>query len=150
MKSFTLKLRTRESKYIVGLLVGYMLFQLGALSTGNGIFFLIYIILYLVAIFCSAIETSRVIMQDESILLSLQHLIFHLLANLILFLIYLPTLIYNPEINWKLKGEVEQDPMILQSYVPLFFFAVAVMILLVTALVAKVISIRKKSEGLIR
>lgn len=137
MKFLALNLRTTESKYIVGLLAGYVLCQLGALFTGNGIFFLVYIVLYLVAIFCSSIDTARAIMQGRRLLLSLQHLILHFLANLILFLIYLPTLIYNPEINWKLKGGVEQDPLILQSYVPPLFFFVTVLILLLTAFIAK-------------
>jgi hypothetical protein len=120
-----------------------MLFQLGALFLGVGLLLFTYIIAYIIAIIYSAVKSSKAIMQENSLKASIRSLLLFLVANLILFLIYIPTLLYNPEINWKLKGEVEQDPIILQAYVPPVLFVIAAVIIISTIFVSKVVSFYK-------
>lgn len=127
-------------KTLVWLLLSYVLFQLAALFLGVGLFLFAYLIVYIIAIIYSATKTAKAIVQTGSIRLALYPLLAFLLANIVLFIVYLPTLIYNPNINWKLKGEVEQDPMILQAYVPPVFFCMALLIFLLTTLVTKGVS----------
>ena len=132
-----------KDKTIIWLLLSYMLFQLGALFLGVGLFLLVYLIAYIIAITHSAIKSSKAMTQDSSIKSAAYSLTWFLIANIVLFLIYLPTLIYNPEINWKLKGGVEQDPMILQAYVPIVFFIIAAILNILTILLTKFILIYK-------
>lgn len=117
-----------------------MFFQIGALYFGVGLFLFVYVIAYISAIIYSAIRTSRGIRQTGNLKIMTHSLIPFFIANLILFIIYLPTLVYNPEINWKLKGEAEQDPMILLAYIPPAFLVIAFVILIMTAIVTKIIS----------
>lgn len=132
-----------RDKTVIWLLLSYTLFQLGALFLGVGLFLFVYVITYIIAMTRSAIKSSRVVMQDSSIKTATYSLTWFFIANLVLFLIYLPTLIYNPEINWKLKGGVEQDPMILQAYVPIVFFITAVTIIVLTVVVTKFVLLYK-------
>lgn len=132
-----------RDKTIIWLLVSYMLFQLGALFLGVGLFLFAYVIAYVIAIIHSAIKSSRAMTQDSNFKSAVYSLTWFFIANIVLFLVYLPTLIYNPEINWKLKGEVEQDPIILQAYVPVVFFIIAATIIIVTLLMTKVILLYK-------
>jgi lysylphosphatidylglycerol synthetase-like protein (DUF2156 family) len=129
-----------RNKTLLWLLILYVLLQLATLFLGIGLFLFVYLIIYLAALIYAAIQTSRAVKQNNSLKPVLPSLVSFFIANLVLFLIYIPTLIYNPNINWKLKGEVEQDPMILQAYVPLAFFCIALIGLLFTALVTKFIS----------
>jgi hypothetical protein len=129
-----------RDKTLLWLLTSYMLFQLGALFLGVGLFFLVNLIIYLAALIYAAIQTSKAVTRNISLKPLLPTLILFFVSNLILFLIYIPTLLYNPSINWKLKGEVEQDPMILQAYVPPIFFGIALIGLLLTAIATKLIS----------
>ena len=135
-----------RDKTIIGLLLLYMLFQLGALFLGVGLFLFVYTIAYIIAIIYSASQSSKAITQDRSLKVTLHSLTLFFIVNIVLFLIYIPTLIYNPEINWKLKGEVEQDPMILQAYVPVAFFIIATLIILLTAVVTEIVSFYKFKE----
>jgi hypothetical protein len=132
----------RDKTFIL-LLLTYLLFQLGALFLGVGLFLFAYAIAYIIAIIHSAIKSTRAMTQSSSIKDAAYFLTCFFIANLVLFLIYLPTLIFNPEINWKLKGGVEQDPMILQAYVPIVFFIIAATIIIVTLLVTKLILLYK-------
>ncbi|MDB5221539.1 MAG: hypothetical protein JWN83_206 [Chitinophagaceae bacterium] len=126
-----------RDKNIIWLLLSYVVFQLGTLFLGVGLFFFVYIIIYLIAIIYSATTISKAIKQTGNLNFLIRSLLLFFIANLILFLIYIPTLIYNPEINWKLKGEIAQDPMILQVYVPPIFFVIALVIITATAMINK-------------
>ena len=81
--------------------------------------------------------------QDNNIKSAAYSLTWFFIANLILILIYLPTLIYDPEINRRIKGEVDQDPMILQAYVPIAFFIIATIIIILTILITKIVLLYK-------
>ena len=132
-----------RDKTVIWLLLSYMLFQLGALFLGVGLFLFVYVVAYIIAITHSAIKSSRSMTQYTSMKAAAYSLTWFFIANLVLFLIYLPTLIYNPRINWKLKGDVEQDPMILQAYVPVVFFIIAATIIMLTVVVAKFVLLYK-------
>jgi lysylphosphatidylglycerol synthetase-like protein (DUF2156 family) len=129
-----------RDKTLLWLLISYVILQLGTLFFGVALFLFVYLLLYVSAIVYAGIKTSKAIMQKSKQNPLLPTLFLFLVANLLLFLIYLPTLIYNPDINWKLKGEAEQDPMILQAYVPPSFFCIALVVLSLTAFVTKLIS----------
>lgn len=132
-----------RDKTLLLLLISYVLFQLASFFLGVGLFLFVYLIIYLAALIYTAIQISRAVTRQRNLKPLFPTLASFFVANFILFLIYLPTLIYNPDINWKLKGEVEQDPMILQAYVPPAFFCFAFIGLLITALVTKVIGVYK-------
>ena len=121
----------RDSKPLIWLLAVYILLQLLSLFTGSAIFLFAYLIAYIMAIF----RESRIVYffarNGGSYKKLLIPILLFFISNLILFLIYIPTLLLNPNINWKLKGEAEQDPMILQAYVPPILFLLAMLILLI-------------------
>lgn len=129
-----------RDKTLFWLLTLYVLLQLAALFLGVGLFFILYLIIYLAVLIYAAIQTSKAVIQRKGLKTFLPVVASSFIANLILFLIYIPALIYNPEINWKLKGEAEQDPMILQAYVPPVLFCIFLIGQLLTALVTKFIS----------
>lgn len=135
-----------QDKTLLWLLTSYILFQLAALFLGVGFFAIFYLILYLAALIYAALQTSRAVGHSNSLKPVLLSLVLFFLANLILFVIYIPTLICNPNINWKLKGEVEQDPMIFQAYVPPIFFSITLIGLLLTALATKFVSVCKTGK----
>jgi hypothetical protein len=132
-----------RDKTLLWLLTSYVLLQLGALFLGVSLFLIAYLIIYLAALIYAAIQASKAIKGNSTLKPLFAPLVLFFVANLVLFLIYIPTLLYNPHINWKLKGEVEQDPMILQAYVPPVLFGIALIGLLMTALGTKLISERK-------
>lgn len=123
-----------KDKTLIRLLISYVLLQLAALFLGVTLFFFAYIILYLIAIIYTAIKIAK---QRENLKI-FQALTLFFLTNIILFLIYIPSLIYNPNINWKLeKGGIEVDPMFYQAYVPIVLLVFALLILLLTAVIVK-------------
>jgi hypothetical protein len=128
-----------RDKTLFWLLTSYLLLQLAALFLGVGLFFIIYLIIYLTTLIYAAIQTSKAVIRNTSLKPLLPPLVLFFVANLILFLIYIPALLNNPNINWKLKGEMEQDPMVLQAYVPPVLFGMALIGLLLTAIAVKLI-----------
>lgn len=128
---------------VIWLLLLYILCQLAALFLNSVFFLLFYVIAYIIAIIHSAIKSSKAMARDNNIKSAAYSLTCFFIANLILILIYLPTLVYDPEINWSIKGEVDQDPMILQAYVPVAFFIIATIIITLTILVTKIVLLYK-------
>jgi hypothetical protein len=128
------------NKIIFWLLLSYVLFQLASLFLGNAPLFFAYIIVYLIAIVYTATKCAKMSFTTGSIKPLTVPIVMFLLANLLLFLIYLPTLIFNPNINWRLKGEAEADPMLLQAYVPVVFFVIAFLVILLGSVSAKLVA----------
>ena len=95
--------------------------------------------MYLIAITKASIESSKAVKSGNWKVMMYSVALFFI-SNLILFCVYLPTLIYNPEINWRLKGETEQDPMILQAYIPPVLFAFAFLVIVLVTIITKAIS----------
>jgi hypothetical protein len=121
------------NKRIISLLILYILFQVAAFFLENFLFLIAYPLVYLIAVVYSVTIVKGSLKSASKILL------YFLGANLILFLIYIPTLLLNPNINWRLKGKAEVDPMFLQLYVPGVFFVIASIVVLVGLLIIKLI-----------
>ncbi|CAN5825228.1 hypothetical protein BH10BAC2_BH10BAC2_38340 [soil metagenome] len=129
-----------KNKTLLWSLVIYLLLQLASLFLSIGILLLTYIVAYLVAIFVSSKYVFISIKNENNFNPLFYCSLLFFISNLLLFLIYIPTLIYNPNINWILKGEAEVDPMILQAYVPPMFFVAAILTLLFSTLAAKLVT----------
>jgi hypothetical protein len=112
------------NKTIIWLLILYILFQLASIFFKNFLFLIAYPLVYLIAVVYSIMTVKRSLKSAGKMLL------YFFRANLILFLIYVPTVLLNPNINWRLKGEAEVDPMLLQVYVPAVFFVFALIAVL--------------------
>src|SRR4051812_49079102 len=120
-----------ENKQLIWILVAYMILQILSLWTGSGILFLAYLFAYIMAIVSGSRIVYVFIKNNEPLRKLFIPFILFLIANLLLFLIYIPSVLLNPNINWKLKGEYEQDPVILQAYVPPLLCIAAFIILLI-------------------
>ena len=127
-----------KHRTVIWLLIIYLLLQLSSLYLRIGVFVFIYPIIYLIAIIYAAIIISRTISQSSSLRPFFNLVALFFIINLILFLIYLPTIVYNPKINWRLKGEQEQDPMILTAYIPIAFFIISFVALGLTAIFSRI------------
>jgi hypothetical protein len=124
-------------------LLSYVLFQLASLFLGIALLFFAYIIVYLIAIVYAAVKCAKLTFTTGSLKPLTISIVMFLLANLLLFLIYLPTLIFNPNINWRLKGQAEVDPLLLQAYVPVVFFGIAFLIIFLSSVVAKLVASKR-------
>ena len=134
-----------KHRTVIWLLLSYLLLQLSSLYQRIGVFVFIYPVIYLIAIIYAAIIISRTMMHSSSLRPFFNLVTLFFITNLILFLIYLPTIVYNPEINWQLKGEQEQDPMILTAYIPIAFFIISFVALVLTAALSRIaLSMRTK------
>lgn len=128
-----------------GLLILYALFQLATLFLSIALFLFAYLAIYVASIVYAAILTSKAVIRKDNLKPLVVTSFSFFTANLILFLIYIPTLIYNPDVNptftWKLLADGEtQDPIILQACVPPIFFCIAFAVLVLTTFVTKFIS----------
>ena len=132
-----------KNKTLLWLLAAYLILQLASLFLSIGILLFIYIVFYLAAIFVGSKYVFTNIKKENNFKPLFYSILLFFISNLLLFLIYIPTLIYNPNINWRLKGEAEVDPMILQAYVPPIFFVAAIVVLTFSALAAKIVYYKK-------
>jgi hypothetical protein len=119
-------------------LVIYAVFQILSVFLGNALFLFAYLIVFIIAIVVGILDVRYKTLNCFSWKNILYPFFLFFITNLILFLIYLPTIWYNPEINWKDKGEAEQDPMILQVFVPIVFCIFSFIVLFVTWCVTKI------------
>jgi hypothetical protein len=133
-----------ESKQLIWLLVVYSVLQLLSLWTGSAVLLLAYLIVYVMAIISGGRMVYVFIRNREPYRKLFTPFILLFIANLLLFLIYIPTILLNPNINWTLKGEYEQDPIILQLYVPVIFCAAGFIVLLIVLGIT--FAIRKSSR----
>ena len=123
------------NRQLIWLLVIYILSQIASLYVGA--FALIYLLVYLMALVAGSRVVYIFTLNKEPVKRLLIPFLLFLLANLILLLIYIPTLFLNPEINRRLKGEYDVDPMILQIFVPIIFFLVAMIVLFTVTVITK-------------
>lgn len=101
------------------ILVIYAIFQISSVFLGNVLLFYAYLIAFVIAIVIGVLDVRHKTLNCFSYKIISYPFLMFFVTNLILLLVYLPTIWFNPEINWKQKGEVEQDPMILQVFVPI-------------------------------
>jgi hypothetical protein len=126
-----------ENKRLIVRLSLYVIFQIASLYIG--FFLFAYLLVYIIAIITSAIRLASEIKEHNSIKPLFTHLFLFFVANLILFVIYIPAIIYNPDINWALKGGIEVDPMFMQIYILPIAFVSALIILATTTFFAKLV-----------
>ncbi len=125
-----------QHKSLIWTICLYVIFQLLSLVMLQTLFLLSSLLAYVISIVLSIVVFFRSTQQRTVFSNLLGVILLYFLANLILFLVYLPVFVLNPEINWTLKnGGVESDPMILYAYVPPIFLVCAVGILLISSFV---------------
>lgn len=127
-------------KKLIWLLAMYVATQLLALFSGATFLFFAYILLYLLSLIYAVSRAIRAV-KMENRLRPVVHLLFlFFIANALLTAVYVPALLYNPDINWRLRGEHEVDPMLLQVYVPLLLFVLAFALVGIAGLIARVVA----------
>ena len=133
----------KENKQLIWLLIIYVLLQKASLYFGSGVLMVTYMIIYAMAIISGCRIVYVFLINGETYRKIIIPFLLFFTANLLLFLFYIPTLLLNPDINWRLKGEYEVDPMILQAYFPLVFCITSFLIL---SIVAGITLLRKKDN----
>jgi hypothetical protein len=128
--------RIFDNKAYFLFLIGYMLIQLSTLIFHSFLLFILYETFFIVAMIL-AIHWIYNTYKTERIWTPIGLSIFlNFLSNLILTIIYIPTLYLNPKINWKLEnGGGESDPMILLTFYPTAHFIIASLIISISGLI---------------
>lgn len=122
---------------LTSLLALYALIQLSTLFLRSTVALLAYELFYVAAIVVGIVWTIRKTKEDRNLKTVGRTTMMFLLVNLGLFLIYIPTLLLNPSINWKLKGEHESDPMILLAFWPPVHFLIAFVVIGSTGVITR-------------
>ncbi len=128
--------RLLENKLYSYLMIGYMIIQLSTLLFHSGILFLTYEIIFIAAILIAIIWIFKDYKTNRTLITVGLTIALNFIVNLILTIVYIPTLILNPKINWALEnGGGESDPMILLAFFPGVHFIVASIIFLICGLI---------------
>lgn len=123
-------------KKFIGLIIGYFISQL--LSMVVGLFLFLYIALYILSIIVGLVWMNKEHFEQGRLKSLKEVLSISFVANLILTLIYLKILYFNPKINWILEnGGTEQDPWILLTYFPTIFFTISFLVYIIGAVIIK-------------
>lgn len=128
---------------MVWLLTLYAFFQALTLLTHSAFLLLLYVVLYLAALVVAGKMIVRKVREEGKLKELWKTILLFFLFNLVLFILYVPTLLMNPNINWRLKGEAEVDPMFFLAFFPGVLFCVAVVLLGITGAIAKVFIARR-------
>ena len=124
-----------ENRLYAFMLLAYMISQF---------YFPISELLFVISIIVAIIWVSKTYKNHRKFTPLPYAIILNFIANLILTMIYIPTLILNPEINWSLKnGGQESDPMILLAYFPTLNFCLFLIIMLLTSITLKLSTTHK-------
>lgn len=127
---------------LILILLGYIVSQLLAIYLQNSIFIILYLVLYLYNIILGIFWLKSEFKWNTII----KYLLLTLTSNIILTLIYLKIFYFNPEINWKLKGDFEQDPIILYTYLPSVFFIISIFIFIISTFIIWIINKNKSQK----
>lgn len=133
-----------QNKTLTTLLGAYAIIQLSTLFLRTPVALFAYELCYVAAIVVGAIWTVGKTKEDRNLKTLVSTTLLFLVINLGLFLIYIPTLLLNPSINWKLKGEHESDPMILLAFWPLVHVIIAFTIIGSTGLITRLAATGKQ------
>ena len=134
-----------RNKTLTWLLVAYGVLQLSSMFLQTPLILLVYELCYLTAIIVGTKWTIKKIKEDRELKSLGQTILLFLVINLGLFLIYIPTLLLNPSINWTLNGGHESDPMILLAFWPPVHFIIAFVIIGLTGLITR-LTIKKETK----
>lgn len=137
----------RKNRYLLILLAAYCITQIMMWFTRGLLqpaFIITQEIFYFAAIILSATRIAKEIdgyVRRKEIFTSLMAF---LVFNFILLLFWLPTVQFNPEINWKLQGNLyEVDPWYYVIYIPLLNFVLAAFVVVITFFLRSVIPEKK-------
>lgn len=134
----------KENKIYIISLIGYAIFQLLSLIIKSPFILFVYFSLFGVSIGSGITNINKNYKLYNSLKTLWANVLLTFIVNLILTIIYIPTLILNPKVNWTLlDGRKEMDPMILLASFPTIFF----MISLVTFTVASILIIFFKKKN---
>lgn len=134
----------KENKIYIISLIGYAIFQLLSLIIKSPFILFVYFSLFGVSIGSGITNINKNYKLYNSLKTLWANVLLTFIVNLILTIIYIPTLILNPKVNWTLlDGRKEMDPMILLASFPTIFF----MISLVTFAVASILIIFFKKKN---
>lgn len=100
------------------------------------IFLLMHLLSYIIAIVIACILCARSVRAGNSSGVVVLILSIFSIANLALLMVYIPLVLFNPYINWKLAGGTGHDPYYLLIYMPSLFFALAVIVTLSITFIA--------------
>ena len=132
-----------QRKIFIFLLIGYFITQLLSLYFGFLLFF--YSALYFLSIIIGLVWLKRNFEINKDFKPLKTIIIISFIVNLILSLIYLKVLYFNPKINWTIEnGGFEQDPMLLLTYFPSVFFLFSSGVFIIEVLYLKFIKHTKK------
>lgn len=126
-----------ENRILTWLLVAYGALQLSSLFLRTPFILFAYEGCYLAAIIAGIVWTVRKTRENTDLKILGRTILLFLAINLGLFLIYIPTLLLNPVINWTLKGGNESDPMILLAFWPPVHFIIAFVIIGLAGLITR-------------
>lgn len=140
--------RLFANKALTGLLIGYGLIQLSSLFGRSPAILLAYELSYLAAIVVGIIWSIKKSKEDKDLKTFGGTILLFLLINATLFLIYVPTLLLNPSINWALEGRSESDPMLLLAFWPPIHFVAALIIFGLIAVITR-LTFKRNRTGLL-
>lgn len=137
MKNWLIQLT--KNKYYLIALAGYMVMQLLTLVVHSGLLFLFYEVLFVSAIVIGIIWIIKDYKKNRNLRTLGLSIGLNFIINLILTIVYIPTLILNPQINWTLEnGGGESDPMILLAFFPIAHFVGSTIIFIICGLICKI------------
>lgn len=117
-----------------------MIIQLSTLIFHFGLLFLIYELIFIAATLIAVVWIVNIYKASRKLTAVGLSITLNFIVNLILTIVYIPTLILNPKINWGLEGGGgESDPMILLAFFPLGHFIVASIIFMISGLICRLI-----------
>ena len=132
--------RILENKLYSYLLTGYMTIQLSTLFFHSGLLFLIYELVFVAATVVGAVWIVNYYKANRKLEPLGLSIVLNFIVNLILTIVYIPTLILNSQINWGLEGgSGESDPMILLAFFPAAHFIASAIVFIITGLICKLI-----------
>jgi hypothetical protein len=137
--------RLFANKALTGLLIGYGLIQLSSMFVRSPAILLAYELSYLAAMVVGIIWSIKKSKKDKDLKTFGATILLFLLINATLFLIYVPTLLLNPSINWALEGRSESDPMLLLAFWPPIHFVTALIIFGLIGLITR-LTFKKEIE----
>ncbi len=137
MKDWLIQL-TKNRYYLIAL-SGYMVMQLLTLIVNSVLLFLFYEALFIIAIVIGIIWIIKDYKSNWNLKALGLSISLNFLTNLILTIVYIPTLILNLKINWTLEnGGGEVNPMILLAFFPTVHFLGATLVFVICGLICKI------------
>ncbi len=140
-----------QNKFYNYILLGYLFTQLSILISLSSIAPLLHLLFFISTILVGIFWIIKQYKKNRSFIALGGSIALNFSTNIILIIIYTPTLFLNPSINWTLnesgaKGEF--DPIMILGFFPLVHFIFSLIIFGITGLMCKILT--KKKSALIK